>query len=61
MNPKIGAISFFLVVLVASLFIIANAVDNENAKNIDVGRNACRAANPGYDCNVGWVRGEAFK
>lgn len=23
--------------------------------------NACRAANPGYDCVLGWVRGEAFK
>lgn len=22
---------------------------------------ACRAANPGYECVVGWVRGEAFE
>ena len=21
----------------------------------------CRAAHPGYDCNFGWVVGEAFK
>lgn len=24
-------------------------------------RDACRAANPGYECVVGWVRGEAFE
>ena len=22
---------------------------------------ACRAAHPGYDCDIGWVVGEAFK
>lgn len=21
----------------------------------------CRSENPGYDCSIGWVRGEAFK
>lgn len=25
------------------------------------GLNACRAANPGYDCVIGYVRGEAFQ
>lgn len=23
--------------------------------------NECRAANPGYDCNLGWVRTDQFK
>ena len=24
-------------------------------------RDACRSRNPGYDCHLGWVKGEAFK
>lgn len=26
-----------------------------------VSLNSCRAANPGYDCHIGWVRADAFK
>lgn len=25
------------------------------------GLGSCRAENPGYDCILGWVRGDAFK
>lgn len=38
---------------VAALMLIANAFHG----TLD----ECRAAHPGYDCNFGWVVGEAFK
>lgn len=42
------------VAIVVTLMIIT-------APAIDGTRNACRAANPGYECVRGWVKGEPFK
>lgn len=41
-------------VTAAAMIVLFNGWPQEN-------KNACRAANPGYDCTLGWVRGEAFK
>lgn len=49
-------------VLLAYGYLVFASVDagarekNERA----AGLSACRAANPGYDCVPGWVRGEPF-
>jgi hypothetical protein len=53
--------SFFIVgVLTSSLFSVAAII--LTGSHVPTGsQNACRSANPGYECVVGWVKGEPFK
>lgn len=47
----------FVIGFAVGLFLMLLAFANATHGTID----ACRAAHPGYDCNIGWVVGEAFK
>ena len=53
MNGIVLAIS-----VVAGFFFACMLLANELGGDT---RDACRSRNPGYDCHLGWVKGEAFK
>ncbi len=52
-----------MLILCAVLCLISGFMIGVTLQSIQTtgSRDACRAANPGYECVVGWVRGEAFE
>ena len=51
----LGAVFSFLAGFFAAVAIVALTITPTGTLS------KCRAANPGYDCSIGWVKGKAFE